>query len=173
MQQATVLAKVTEMIEPSIDAEGYDLVQLKWIEAGKRPTLQIMAEKKGYGGMLVEDCTKISRMVSVLLDVEDPISGAYNLEVSSPGIDRPLIKPEDFAHYLGHLVSIKTTISLDGRKRFKGILDEIEGNIISVDIDNDRYEIALEAIESAKLVLTDALIAAHQNQKHEMKENIS
>src|SRR6266481_8979468 len=109
------------MIEPSLDAMGYRLVRVAVLGAG-RATLQIMAERRDDAPMTVDDCAAISRAVSALLDVADPIASAYTLEVSSPGIDRPLVRPEDYNRFAGFEARIELNEPLDGRKRFRGRL---------------------------------------------------
>jgi ribosome maturation factor RimP len=134
---------------------------------GKRITLQIMAERapdtEGAGTMEVEDCAKLSRALSAALDVEDPIEGEYRLEVSSPGIDRPLTRLEDFARWKGYQARLDTTEMIDGRKRFKGVLAGVEGTEILIEIDDPNIEGAIglefDWLADAKLVLTDELVA--------------
>ncbi len=138
---------------------GYELVRVT-STGGRRPTLQIMAERIDRQGMKVEDCADISRAVSVLLDVDDPISGAYQLEVSSPGIDRPLMKPADFERFAGFEARVETDQMLDGQRRFRGRLLGVEGDHVRLALPEETKEIPLAAIRKAKLVLTDDLIAA-------------
>ena len=153
--------KIAALIQPSIEGMGFRLVRVR-LMGGRRPTLQIMAEKPD-GTMEVDDCAEVSRMISALLDVEDPIDREYLLEVSSPGIDRPLTRLEDFARYAGFEAKLETRDLIDGRKRFRGVLAGIaEQNVkIHADIDGETAEIALpfEALSDAKLMLTDDLIA--------------
>ena len=112
--------EIARIIEPSLDAMGYRLVRLMQTGGLRRPTLQVMAERRDEEPMTVEDCAEISRAVSALLDVADPIAGAYMLEVSSPGIDRPLVRPEDYDRFAGFEARIDLSSPLDGRKRFRG-----------------------------------------------------
>jgi ribosome maturation factor RimP len=157
--------QVVELIAPSVEALGYRLVRVKFFAQPRRSTLQIMAERADGEGMKVEDCEAISHQVSAVLDVHDPIKSAYHLEVSSPGIDRPLVRAEDFARYAGFEAKIETVHPLDGRKRFRGELLGVEGGEIVIRVDNVEYRIPQEAVEEAKLVLTDALLKAHQDGK--------
>jgi len=121
--------------------------------------LQIMADRPD-GGIEVDDCAKISRAVSAVLDVEDPISGEYVLEVSSPGIDRPLTRLKDFQTYAGHEAKLETHEMIDGRRRFKGVLQGVEDGEILVEIEEDTViGLDFDMLSDAKLVLTDALIA--------------
>ncbi len=112
--------EIGRIIEPSLDAMGYRLVRVMQTGGLRRPTLQVMAERRDEEPMTVEDCAEISRAVSALLDVADPIAGAYMLEVSSPGIDRPLVRPEDYDRFVGFEARIDLSSPLDGRKRFRG-----------------------------------------------------
>ena len=138
---------------------GYRLVQVRLFEPSGKRTLQIMAERKDQAAMQVEDCEAISHDISALLDVDDPVSGAYHLEVSSPGIDRPLVRAEDFMRYAGFEVKIELSCPMDGRKRYRGILKELndQGQVL-LDVDGEEHMVALTQIARAKLVLTDQLI---------------
>ena len=129
-----VLERIGGIITPSIEAMGYEIVRLQ-ISGGTRPTLQIMADRADHGAMTVEDCADISHAVSALLDVEDPISSAYTLEVSSPGIDRPLTRLKDFERFKGLEARIETDLPLEGRKRFRGVLYGVEGDKVLIALD--------------------------------------
>ncbi len=149
--------RITEIIEPSVKALGYDLVRVKML-GHKRPVLQIMAERPD-GSMSVEDCEAISRTVSALLDVEDPIAEEYSLEVSSPGIDRPLTRLEDFARYRGFEARIDLKEAVDGRKRFTGRLDGVEGGEVRIETkQHGVLGLDPDMVLDAKLVLTQELI---------------
>ena len=152
---------IADLISPSIEALGYELVRVT-LAGNTRKVLQIMAEPKDGRVMSVEDCARVSRAVSAILDVEDPISGAYSLEVSSPGIDRPLTRPKDFDRYAGHEAKIETHEPIEGRKRFKGILKGVANENVKIDSEGAEVALPLNQIAKAKLVLTDALIAAHE-----------
>ena len=152
---------IADLISPSIEALGYELVRVT-LAGNTRKVLQIMAEPKDGRVMSVEDCARVSRAVSAILDVEDPISGAYSLEVSSPGIDRPLTRPKDFDRYAGHEAKIETHEPIEGRKRFKGILKGVANENVKIDSEGAELALPLNQIAKAKLVLTDALIAAHE-----------
>jgi ribosome maturation factor RimP len=153
-------ASIAELIAPSLDGMGYALVRVAF-SGGRRATLQIMAERKDGVPMTVEDCADISRAVSALLDVADPIDGAYNLEVSSPGIDRPLVRPEDFVRFAGFEARVELQHGLEGRKRFRGkLLGFDDGKVRLVTETGDVVALPYADVARAKLVLTDDLIAA-------------
>jgi ribosome maturation factor RimP len=153
-------ARIANIVEPAIAGLGYRLVRVK-VSAMNGTTLQIMAERPD-GTMSVDDCEIVSRDLSPLLDVEDPIEREYHLEVSSPGIDRPLVRRSDFETWGGHLAKIELEQMLDGRKRFRGKLAGVEGDSVRVALekaeDGSFAMVPLEAIAEAKLVLTDELI---------------
>lgn len=152
---------IADLISPSIEALGYEVVRVT-LAGSTRKVLQIMAEPKEDRVMSVEDCARVSRAVSAILDVEDPITDAYSLEVSSPGIDRPLTRPKDFVRFAGHEAKIETFEPIDGRKRFKGILKGVAAENVQIDSEGAEVALPLNQIAKAKLVLTDALIAAHE-----------
>jgi ribosome maturation factor RimP len=154
--------QIAEIIEPSLDAMGFRLVRVAVMGAG-RTTLQIMAERRDEGAMSVDDCAEISRSVSALLDVADPIASAYTLEVSSPGIDRPLVRPEDYERFAGFEARIELSHPVEGRKRFRGRLLGRAGDKIRLVADAGEVHVPLSAITRAKLVLTDDLLAHAQN----------
>lgn len=155
---------IARIIEPSLQAMGYGLVRVMQTGGKQRPTVQIMAERIDEAPMTVEDCAEISRSVSALLDVEDPIAGAYLLEVSSPGIDRPLVRPRDYDRFAGFEAKIELTAPLDGRKRFRGRLLGRAEDKVRLAADTGEVLLPLESIARAKLVLTDELIALSQRQ---------
>ncbi len=149
------------LIAPAVQAQGYRLVRLRLMGA-KRKTLQILAERPD-GQMDVEDCAKLSRAVSEVLEASDPISEEYVLEVSSPGIDRPLTAPEDFARFAGHDARVELARGVDGRRRFKGLLIGLEGadvvmNVTDADEGIRQVRFPFDDIAEAKLVLTNRLI---------------
>jgi len=152
--------RMAEMITPVIEDMGFELVRVR-LMGGETKTLQIMADKPG-GGIEVDDCAKISTAVSATLDVEDPLEDAFTLEVSSPGIDRPLTRLKDFDAWEGYEVKLETTEMIDGRRRFKGPLQGTEGGdvLIEIEIQGKPATIGLnyEWLSDAKLVLTDELI---------------
>ncbi|MDB5693022.1 MAG: rimP [Alphaproteobacteria bacterium] len=155
------IAEVTRMIEPAAQAEGLALVRVKMIGGTSDPTLQVMAEDPKTRQLTLDDCARLSRRVSELLDEADPIEHAYRLEVSSPGIDRPLTRLEDFDDWKGHEARIVLAEKLDGRKVFAGLLLGAESGTVLVDVPGmGPTGLPFAAIHSAKLVMTDRLIAA-------------
>jgi ribosome maturation factor RimP len=154
--------EIARIIEPSLDAMGYRLVRLMQTGGLRRPTLQIMAERRDEVPMTVEDCAEISRAVSALLDVADPIASAYLLEVSSPGIDRPLVRPEDYDRFAGFEARIDLSSPFDGRKRFRGRVLGRDGDHIRLAIEGSELRLPLGEIAKAKLVLNDELLALAQ-----------
>jgi ribosome maturation factor RimP len=151
--------EIARIIEPSLDAMGYRLVRLMQIGGLRRPTLQLMAERRDDEPMTVTDCAEISRAVSALLDVADPIAEAYMLEVSSPGIDRPLVRPEDYDRFTGLEARIDLSSPIEGRKRFRGRVLGREANHVRLAAEGGEVRLPLDAISRAKLVLNDELLA--------------
>ncbi len=158
LAKAAIDRRIAGLIAPTVSAMGFELVRVR-LMGGKRPTLQVMAERPD-GRMEVEDCATLSRALSALLDVEDPIDSEYTLEVSSPGIDRPLTRPEDFARWAGWVARLETDALVDGRKRWKGEIRGIEGGVVAVATETGEAAIPFGALTEAKLLLTDELIAA-------------
>jgi ribosome maturation factor RimP len=157
--------RIAALIEPSLNEMGYDLVRVAFT-GGRRPTLQIMAERRDGMAMTVDDCADISRSVSAILDVADPIPEAYTLEVSSPGIDRPLIRPEDYVRFAGYEAKVETAAAVDGRKRFRGRVLGFENGQVALSLDDGtRVLLPFAGIARAKLLLTDELIAAVQRRQ--------
>jgi ribosome maturation factor RimP len=156
---------IAPIIEPSLEAMGYRLVRVAFLGA-KRATLQIMAERIDDAPMTVDDCTEISRTVSALLDVADPIADAYMLEVSSPGIDRPLTRPEDYDRFTGFEAKVELGRPLDGRKRFKGRILGRANDYVRLTGDAGEVSLPLADIAKAKLVITDDLLKAHATPLH-------
>lgn len=148
------------MFEPVVAKLGYELVRILTI-GQKNPTLQIMIDRLDGENIVVDDCATVSRAVSELLDEKDPIAGQYSLEVSSPGLDRPLTKIEHFKRFAGYEAKIETAVEVSGRKRFKGRLGEVDSeNRIHINMDGTDYAIAFADINKAKLIITDELLAA-------------
>jgi len=156
---------IAPMIEPSLEAMGYRLVRIAFLGA-RRATLQIMAERLDGAPMTVDDCTGISRSVSALLDVADPVEGAYMLEVSSPGLDRPLTRPEDYDRFAGFEVRIELAKPLDGRKRFRGRLLGRCADQVRLRAEAGEVALPLGDIARAKLVITDDLLKTHATPLH-------
>ena len=157
--------KVSELIAPSLDALGYELVRVQ-INGQTNRTLQVMAERKDRRDMTVDDCAAISRNISAILDVEDPVPGAYDLEVSSPGIDRPLVRRDDFERFAGQVARVETGRPINGRRRFRGRLVGLDGDAVAIDCDGTEARIPFEEIVRAKLLMTDELIAATMNKQN-------
>ena len=152
--------RLTALVEPSLTAMGYALVRLQ-LSTSRRPTLQVMAERRDGQPMSIDDCTAISRSLSTLLDVEDPIPDSYDLEVTSPGLDRPLVRPEDFDRFAGSLAMVESRRPVDGRKRFKGrLLGRDEQGCVRIATADREVSIPLAEVSRAKLVPDDATIAA-------------
>ncbi|CAD7030191.1 ribosome maturation factor RimP [Pseudorhizobium endolithicum] len=154
--------RIAEIIEPVLVGMGYRLVRVRMMNQNGL-TLQVMAERND-GTMTVEDCEKLSMAISPVLDVEDPIDKAYHLELSSPGIDRPLVRKSDFSHWQGHVVKCETSIMVDNRKRFRGKIVETNDEGFTIERDQVAYgeapsvTIPFTALSEAKLILTDDLI---------------
>jgi ribosome maturation factor RimP len=161
-----LIEQIEALITPSANAQGYDIIQVRFNEAAKRRTLQIMAERSSDKLMTLEDCETLSRTISAVLDVEDMIEGRYALEVGSPGIDRPLTRPQDYDAYIGFDARIELVLPYEGRKRFSGVLlaHDAAANTVSIRVDNRDYTLPMASIQSAKLILTEALIKASSKQ---------
>lgn len=155
-------ARIAGIVEPVVEAMGFRLVRVR-LTGQNGLTLQIMAERPD-GTMTVEDCEELSRAISPALDVDDPIDKAYHLEVSSPGIDRPLVRKSDFSAWIGHLARVETAVLVDNRKRFKGRITDVSDSGFTLERDQASYgdeptvAIPFDAIDEARLVLTDDLV---------------
>lgn len=158
MRQTPLENKLIGIAAPVIQDLGFELVMLEF----KSGVLQIFAEDPKTGNLSLDDCAAINKMLSPVLEVEDPIPGAYTLEISSPGIDRPLIKAEDFGKYAGFdaKLELDDAVALDGRKRFRGKLSGVNDGFVAMIVDGEEHRFELAAIKKARLVLTDALIKA-------------
>ncbi len=161
--KAAIDRRMAEIITPVLEDMGYELVRVR-LMSGKSSILQIMADKPS-GGIEVDDCAEISTAVSAILDVEDPILDAYTLEVSSPGIDRPLTRLKDFETFEGYEAKIETDELIDGRRRFKGELAGVEGNEVLINIAEGTIGLQFDWLSDAKLVLTDDLITEMLRQR--------
>ncbi len=158
--------RIEQLLASPLEAMGYEIVRVQLAGGRSSATLQVMAERHDGAAMTVEDCAAISRTVSALLDVEDPLPGAYTLEVSSPGIDRPLVRPRDFERFAGFEVKAETSVPLAGRRRFRGrLLGMKEGRVQIALGDDGTAELPYDAIVKARLVLTDELLAAARGDK--------
>jgi ribosome maturation factor RimP len=175
-----VAARVSAVAAPVLQQMGYRLVRIR-ISGEGGCTVQIMAERPD-GTMLIEDCEAISRALSPVLDIADPIERAYRLEISSPGIDRPLVRRSDFERYAGHLVRIEMAVPHQGRKRFRGLLEGVDGDAVRVHRDDTKAGedadvlLTMEDVAEARLVLTDELIAESMRRgkaaERELKRNL-
>ena len=164
-RETGIARRVASLIEPVLEDLGYRLVRVRMTGRDGR-ILQVMAERPD-GSFLIDDCEKASRAISPLLDVEDPVAGSYMLEVSSPGIDRPLVRPEDFERWAGHAAKIEMLSPIDGRRRFGGLLEGFAGGEVRLFLPPSEtggeeilIGLAFDNIAEARLVMTDALIAA-------------
>ena len=156
--KAAMDQRLLKILNPMIEGLGYEVVRLR-LMSGNTPTLQIMAQKPD-GTMEVDGCAEISTAVSALMDVEDPIIEAYTLEVSSPGIDRPLTRLKDFDQWIGYEAKIETERLIDGRRRFRGELAGTDGDEVLITIDEGTIGLKFDWLADAKLILTDDLIRA-------------
>ena len=156
----TDTAALTALIEPEAKSLGFDLVRVAMIGGTSDPTLQVMAERPDTRQLTLEDCSRLSRRLSDLLDEADPIEHAYRLEVSSPGIDRPLTRLGDYDDWKGHEARISLVEPLNGRKQFNGTLLGTEGETILIEVKDGPAGLPFASIHSAKLILTDKLIEA-------------
>src|ERR1700753_770941 len=173
-------ARVSAVAGPVLQGMGYRLVRIK-ISGEGGCTVQIMAERPD-GSMQIEDCEAISKALSPVLDIADPIDRAYRLEISSPGIDRPLVRRSDFERFAGHLVKIEMSIAHEGRKRFRGTLAGVEGETVRLHRDDARADenadvtLVMEDISDARLVLTDELIEESMRRgkaaERELRQNL-
>jgi len=162
IRETGIDARVAAIVEPVLEALGFRLVRVR-LSGLNGLTLQIMAERFD-GTMTVEDCELVSRTVSPVLDVEDPIDRKYHLEVSSPGIDRPLVRKSDFADWQGHIAKVETSLIHNGRKKFRGRITAVDGESVTIESDQASYggdpvvQIPFDLVADARLILTDDLI---------------
>jgi len=152
--------RLLELLDPVAEATGYEIVRLRLMGGQEQRRLQIMAERPSDGDMNVEDCARLSRAISEVMDAADPISGEYVLEVSSPGVDRPLTRLKDFDTYEGYEARLELDRMAEGRKRFRGLLAGVEDDNVAIDLEGEEHTalIPFAWIIEAKLVLTDELM---------------
>lgn len=143
-------ATISGLIEPTVNALGLELWGIEHVSQGKFSTLRIYIESDA--GITVDDCEKVSRQVSAILDVEDPISGEYTLEVSSPGLDRPLFSLEQFESFAGSEVSVRLRSPLDGRRKFKGIITQVSEGAVCIEVDGETFSLPHAEVEKANIV---------------------
>ncbi len=142
--------QLTELLTPTVEAAGYQLWGIELVRAGRHTTLRIFIDKAD--GVNVDDCAIVSREVSALLDVEDPIPTEYTLEVSSPGLDRPLFTEAQFALYVGQKIEVKLTVPQEGRRKFKGILTALDGDMLVMEVDGKPLSLLVDNIDKANVV---------------------
>lgn len=162
------LTWLEEKISPDLEALGFEVVRVAITGEGGRRSLQVMADRADGSLINIDDCTSISVTLSDLFEADDPLDGAYNLEVSSAGVDRPLTRAKDFTAYAGFEAKIQTRRPLNGRKKFRGILEGLsDTEAVLIAIDGDQVEVPLTEIDRAQLILTDELLAAAAAQQPE------
>jgi ribosome maturation factor RimP len=166
MKNTPLEHRLIRIIEPVVKDMGFNLVMLEF----KSGVLQILAEDPKTGNLSLDDCTAINKMLGPLLEVEDPIPGAYTLEISSPGIDRPLMKAEDFAKYAGYEAKVELDESMDGQRRFRGKIMGVKDEFVTLLVDKVEHRLDIAAMKKARLVLTDDLIKATRMDREILKE---
>ncbi|MCW8090246.1 ribosome maturation factor RimP [Alteromonas sp. ASW11-130] len=144
--------KLTEMLEPGVEALGFELVGVEFVRAGKHSILRVFIDHEN--GITVDDCADVSHQASAILDVEDPINTEYNLEVSSPGMDRPLFKEKHYVASIGEVVQVRTRMPVDNRRNFKGKLLACENGNVSIEVDGQQFQLAVANIEKGNVVPT-------------------
>ena len=142
--------KLTEMLRPAVEEVGVELLGIEFVSAGKHSILRLFIDHEN--GIDVDNCAEVSRQVGALLDVEDPISTEYNLEVSSPGLDRPLFSLTHYQEVVGETVNVRLSLPLNGRRKFKGILNTVENDLLIVTVDNEEYELVFSNVDKGNLV---------------------
>jgi len=156
--------RVEQLLTPTIEGMGFDVVRVS-LSGGNNAVLQVMAEPKDGREMTVEHCADISRAVSAVLDVEDPIQSAYSLEVSSPGLDRPLVRLRDYDRFAGFDAKIEMKSLIDGRRKFRGRVDGTDGTDVLINMDGAQVRLEHAAIAKAKLIITDEMLAKLEEEK--------
>ena len=147
---ASLEERLTDMLAPSVEDLGYELVGVEYVRAGKHSTLRVYIDQEE--GILVDDCAAVSRQVSAIMDVEDPITNEYTLEVSSPGLERPLFNAAQYAAFVGEEVKMQLRMPIQNRRRWKGVISSIDGEIISVAVEGKEERFALSNIQKANIV---------------------
>lgn len=164
MSEDLLAERVEQLLTPTIESMGFDVVRVS-LSGGNNAVLQVMAEPSDGSEMTVDHCADISRAVSAVLDVEDPIPGAYSLEVSSPGLDRPLVRLGDYDRFAGFDAKIEMKSLIDGRRKFRGRVTGTDGNDILIDMDGTQVRLEHAAIAKAKLIITDEMLAKLEEEK--------
>ena len=145
-------AQLTQLLQPTVEAMGYVLWGIELISPGKRSTLRLYIEAvEADAGISVDDCAAVSHQVSGVLDVEDPISSGYTLEVSSPGVDRLLFSPEHYSPYVGEMIDVRLRLPVEGRRRFKGILLAANNETVVMVVDDQEFELPLRSVDRARV----------------------
>jgi len=156
--------RVEQLVTPTIEGMGFNVVRVS-LSGGNNAVLQIMAEPSDGREMTVDHCASISRAVSAVLDVEDPIQSAYSLEVSSPGLDRPLVRLGDYDRFAGFDAKIEMKSLIDGRRKFRGRVEGTDGADVLIDMDGEQVRLEHAAIAKAKLIITDEMLAKLEEEK--------
>lgn len=144
--------RLTDMLEPAVEALGFELVGVEFVRAGKHSILRVFIDHEN--GITVDDCADVSHQASAILDIEDPISTEYNLEISSPGMDRPLFKESHYEAVVGEEVSVRLSVPMDNRRNFKGRLLSCENGVVSIEVDGQQFQLAVANIEKGNVVPT-------------------
>jgi ribosome maturation factor RimP len=147
---ASLEQRLTEMLTPCVEDLGYELVGIEYIRAGKHSTLRVYIDQEA--GILVDDCAAVSRQISAIMDVEDPISNEYTLEVSSPGLERPLFSAAHYQAFIGSEVRLQLRMPIQNRRKWKGVIASVDGEIISVNVNGTEERFALSNIQKANIV---------------------
>ncbi|MEE4245616.1 MAG: ribosome maturation factor RimP [Kangiellaceae bacterium] len=145
-----VIDELNRLVEPAVEAAGFEFVGLEYVVEGRHSVLRVFIDSEE--GINVDDCAAASRQISSVLDVEDPITGQYNLEVSSPGMDRPLFKLQHFEQFVGEEVKLRAHAPVDGRRNFRGILQSVDGNELILLVDGNTYRVSHDNVDKANLV---------------------
>ena len=148
---STSVTLISDLIRPTVEALGVELWGIEHVIQGKYSVVRIYIDK-GEDGIAIEDCEKVSRQVSAIFDVEDPIPGEYTLEVSSPGMERPLFEIEQFANYVGNEVAVRLRSPLDGRRKFKGVIQSVDADSVTLLVDGETFKLSAMTIDKANLV---------------------
>lgn len=141
---------LTTMLAPAVEALGFELLGLEFVQAGRHSTLRVYIDHDN--GITVDNCADASRQISAILDVEDPITNEYDLEVSSPGVDRPLFKPEHYEQAVGEEIRVRTKLPQEGRRNFKGDLQSVNGDMLTIEIDQQPHLVMISNIERANII---------------------
>lgn len=142
--------QITQMLNDTVEAQGFELTGVEFVRAGKHSTLRVYIDSPN--GINVDDCAEVSHQVGAILDVEDPISTEYYLEVSSPGADRRLFKPQHYLDSIGEKVAVKLNTPIEGRRKFTGVLKALEGDMLCIEVDGSEHQLMLSNIEKANIV---------------------